>query len=107
MNYKNEMAFVRWYELLDHGNLPLDKIDNAIECARLGWQQTCERHGILRLAAEHGLIPLGSVRKLVHIVRRDFAADNLNEAKFQEKNGNRYVEGTSVVLTLVLCKSVL
>lgn len=104
--YKDEMALVRWYEMLDHENLPLGEIDSAFECVSLRWQRTCGPRRYLASAAAYGLIPLGSVRGLVHTVRTDFAFDNLKEA-----NPRKIIESvmwrvTGMSLTLLPHKSV-
>lgn len=87
------MPSVRWYEVLENENLPLDEINTALECARLRWQQTCARRGHLTSAAEYGLLPLGPVRGLVHIVWRDFAVDNLLSQIHENENEKSYVNG--------------
>lgn len=79
LTYKDEMAFVRWLQVLDNENISLHEIDNTLESVTLRWQQTCRRPGYFRRSAECGLIPLGSVRRLVHIVKIDIAVLNLYE----------------------------
>lgn len=47
--------------MLHTENISLDKIDNALECARLRLQRTYGHCEPLKLAAEYGRIPVGSV----------------------------------------------
>lgn len=68
-NFKDEIAFLLWHEVLDNENFPLDGMDNNLHCVSLKWQQTCWNPGNNRWAAEYVLVPLSLVRELLHIVR--------------------------------------
>lgn len=80
LSYKDEMGLVQSYEVIDNENILMKEINNALECVRIRRQETCGFTGNLRPAAQYWRIPLGSVRRLVYIVQRDFAFDILIEA---------------------------
>ena len=66
-----DYVFVRYYELLGKDKVPMDAVDQKLNCVRLIWERYGHRDGEKGLGNEYALCPLDSVRGLVHLVCAD------------------------------------
>ena len=81
-NNEKEYAFVQFYDAVP----PMDEIDKALGCIRLVWstaQEGSHRDGcnddenIEKVSPWYSLIPITSVRGVVHVVRGDYGIDGI------------------------------
>lgn len=49
----------------------MDAIDKTSDCIRLRWERTPAEQGRLTAGCEFGVIPIGSICGVVHVVPRD------------------------------------
>ena len=66
-----EICFLQWYELISTDMLPLDDFDKTLNCIRLRWQRNEGIVDKLQPSKEYGLVPVESIRGVVHVVRKD------------------------------------
>lgn len=69
---KEELCFVQWYEILSRKQLPVDLIDKAFDCVKLRLQRIEGDANEFSSSRQCGLIPVGSIKEFVHLVRRDY-----------------------------------
>ena len=82
---EEEHVFVQFYEVIDSNDVRVDGIDSSLNCIRLKWQRTEGEEGTLSCSKQFGLIPIDSVRGLVHIVRADAAMGLISDTVARKK----------------------
>lgn len=82
-----EFCFVQYHYILGAGELPIDKMDDALNWLRLQWQRTAVDAGSLTSVKVYCLVPIDSIRKLVQtarssdIISQGFRRDERPEAE--------------------------
>ena len=63
---------MQYYEVLPAALLPIDAIDECLNCVRVRWHRT-EGNEWFSAGKEYGLVPIDAIRGRVHLVRADYA----------------------------------
>lgn len=79
VNMSAELAFFRWFEVIDESLPSIDKIGRVLNYVWLRWQGTCRQADLLSPSVVYELIPFESVKGLTYLARKDFAVDALSD----------------------------
>lgn len=98
----SEHCFMQWNELLNCSAFPLNDMDSAVSCSSMGWRRNHEVPGILELGREYGLVPVKSIRGMVHVARKHAHPEkihNFNPLKKEQRRWVAVVGGATCIFT--------
>ncbi|NJK52916.1 MAG: hypothetical protein HC936_08975 [Leptolyngbyaceae cyanobacterium SU_3_3] len=84
-----ELCFVQWYEVLSNKIEKIDEIEKTLECLRIRWHRNPGSESNLSPSKEYALIPVESIRGVVHVVKRKFELPVLTEPTCQRMDAER------------------
>lgn len=68
---KKELCFLQRYKIVTRQLFKIDKIVETLSCIRSRWHRNPERAKILFFSKEDALIPVESIKCVVHVVNKN------------------------------------
>lgn len=80
-----ELCFVQFFEVLDKDYLSIDQVDSALDCIQPQWQQSKDAGWRTKTGNVYGLVPVDSLREMVHIIGSDEFIEKLSRSTLCQK----------------------